>query len=129
MLIQLDTLRRGNWLFDESDEHYCVFEEMSGLNIKLNRFGKTPYIGIHSFLKPIPITRGKLSVCGFRPENDKYYITTVAGKRISLRFVDNGIVQLLFEKKESENISSVHELQNEYFFLTGEELKVNLIGI
>lgn len=128
MLIELHNLRIGNWLLDETEGHFCVFLGATDCVIQLERFDKRKYNGVQALLKPIPITRDRLSLCGFRQQKDDFCLLISNDVKVSAQFVANGVVRLFCNNKESPVISSIHKLQNELYSLTGKELEINLFG-
>lgn len=77
---------------------------------------------------PIPITEKTLLKCGFEQENtiwkngwlELWYSSYAESYQVRLIKVGSDI-------EKSINIKSVHQLQNLYFALTGEELKIDLL--
>jgi hypothetical protein len=120
-MIDAKELRIGNYVFDNGDGN--LYKIPSGFSISANME-----------MNPIPITEEWLLKFGFENENHWYSI------------VVSGLTFLLVHKKLSESkresfdcslkakdsgvwfsgkIQHVHQLQNLYFALTGEDLTLN----
>lgn len=86
----------------------------------------------YEWVTGIPLTHEILEKCGFIKHRVLLYtyfeLRPVTGG-INIRFEDNEIL-LFIESDEGRDrllhIKSLHSLQNLYFALTGEELKINL---
>jgi len=77
-----------------------------------------------TWCKPIPLTEEWLLKFGFE-KNDNGFFNLINDSEVEILIRDDfwtcdGIVFSLF------NLKSVHQLQNLFFALTGEELKINL---
>jgi hypothetical protein len=79
-------------------------------------------------LIPIPITEAWLLKFGFEKdnsENNKTYLSpTVNGNRIKIYFNRFGVAKFTMNMFHQIEIEYVHQLQNLYFALTGEELTI-----
>lgn len=87
-------------------------------------------------VEPIPLTEEWLLKFGFIKEIDDVYVKEVFGAEVSFKtyhadFIFNQIfyrqnkwVLITGDLTENENIQHVHQLQNLYHALTGEELKI-----
>jgi hypothetical protein len=79
------------------------------------------------YYSPIPITKEWLIKFGFKKNNRAYKLSNF-GKFIffeqlnSFGFYPAGLLNSLIRM---DNLKSVHQLQNLYFALTGEELEIN----
>lgn len=83
-----------------------------------------------NLIKPIPLTEEILLKCGFEKikassfiEYDKW--VNQDGEEILFQAGD-GFYHCLIQT-ENNQVKSLHQLQNLYFALTGEELKINII--
>lgn len=70
-------------------------------------------------LLPIYLTQEWLSKTGFTKDPEHEQLWYSPGHKLRIRWAENGVT---FEDHSSSPSSSVHELQNEYKKLTGEEL-------
>lgn len=129
-MIQANELRVGNWVLNP-DKQKCVIKEISAIgtvcvnNLDFwkedNNFGYST-----NEIIPIPLTEEILLKCGFenthglftkedltpvylrKPflEADFYHVKTISGDKLT-------------------SIKYLHQLQNVYFALTGQELTIN----
>lgn len=120
-------LRIGNWVTNEADKRPV---QMGGAGIcKLHEYRlPTEYSPI-----PIPLTEEWLLKFGFSEGELTGCFQLDISARISLRFID-GRPNCLDLVQDNERISMrwgccyyVHQLQNLYFALTGEELAIKNI--
>lgn len=120
---QVNELRIGNWVEDRSDD------------IKGLQYSKVEMIG-HGLLNdwpeewfsPIPITPEILEWCGFTLSKwPNRYEKHVPLMNYNL-YIEDGKLFLdcmdSYYNEELEHISNLHQLQNLYFSLTGEELQI-----
>jgi hypothetical protein len=120
-------LRIGNYVFynSENDKNEPVrfYDKLDGEDIKQMEEHEH-YLGLH---EPIPLTPEILEKCGF--ENGERQINAhndtiqVCGETVRLwaGSAEGHGVHVLCQ--------SLHQLQNLFFALTGEELEVNLEGL
>jgi hypothetical protein len=127
MSLKAKDLRIGN-IFDYYDQ-FVIVQKIS------NRFTEFGYFKdgtgfqrpfeSHDFPKPIELTEDILLKCGFEKKGKRlskgwFYLWNEDGKIIfALAEMHDEIGQYL-------TIKYVHQLQNLYFALTGEELQINL---
>lgn len=129
-MIKAAELRIGNFLHGDNDPDMYVVSidansgvEMGFLGMSLdeaNDYGLWHYD--FSDLKPIPLTEEWLVKFGYEDKNKHNFFGTlgllISNKHYYVSFTsENGVC--IFQKHE---IKSVHQLQNLYFALTGEEL-------
>ena len=127
-MINANELRLGNWLqwnlMPDCAKYFQVTGLYQGSVISINNGSFNVLIDrMHS---PIPITPEILLKCGFEETEEKLFI----------KDIDSGTLFINFYTKKSGisthlsafeiNIWQLHQLQNLYFTLTGEELKVEL---
>lgn len=134
--METNELRRGN-LVNTNNEIMTV--DTVGVNSvtyikETNRHG----LLIHPFseikeVKPIPLTEEWLIKCGFSVTDENY-----AGKIYHIvkvgQFLNDDLMLVLWLRGEREGmifrksmqIKHLHQLQNLYFALTGEELEINI---
>ena len=116
-MIQANELRIGNWVYENSKPKKV--HSVSNINAKN-----------YSKISPIPLTPEILEKCGFFKFNNawvlKSFIETDYLKwHFSIWNQHDGIYT--YNSAEfCPELTSVHQLQNLYFALTGEELKINL---
>jgi len=103
-------LRIGNYVVGDSGTPYRI--ELSDFADWYNDHNSHEY-GDH--VKPIPLTEEWLTRFGFVKEKGSY-IMGVHQSRFS------GLMKFKFDPLDITRVKYVHELQNLYFALTGEEL-------
>jgi hypothetical protein len=107
-------LRIGNWLYSGITKENFVIDGYDILNIdEGDDEGKT---------KPIELTEEWLFRCGFEKTNEVWYIKDHLEISLSGLFSFTWLNDLFTLRYK---LSYVHQLQNLYFALTGEELKYN----
>jgi hypothetical protein len=122
-------LRIGNWIADyECEPYYFQVEEIK------------KHVGFENWVcyrngsvkakdpSPIPLTEELLVKMGFEKNGYGYWTHT----KEYFELGENGGGEYCnsincFEYSNGKNIKYVHQLQNLYFALTGEELKINLV--
>ncbi len=87
---------------------------------------QTPYV---SYINPIPLTPEILEKCGFEKKYSHSNLSKYVGNG-TLYWNDVMSLSYAFghdyEEEPIEHTQYLHQLQNLYFALTGEELKINL---
>lgn len=78
----------------------------------------------HSFPQPIEINEEILLKCGFKHKGNGFY--EILGYFIELCNVGNEFYNCGFKGKTIGEIKHLHQLQNLYFCLVGEELNIEL---
>jgi len=119
--MKLEELRLGNWVFEELDN------ELYEVTINLSHFNHYP---IDIALKPISLNHEWLLKFGFEVDSvngseDEYYdIEVKSGNKLSVRLCQ--YFQIGFDSiwTNGIEIQYVHQLQNLYFSLTGQELTI-----
>lgn len=137
-MINAKELRVGNILmFDETDtvivtEIYKKKVKFSG--VPMARYSKIEATCGLSDLEPVPITESILLNCGFKKRNEGFYevfhietwnnIRTVSTVfKITLDDLD-GPIGVFISGNHVVHLRSLHQLQNLYFSLTGQELEI-----
>ena len=123
--IKAEELRIGNWYFD--GENYAQVTGIHGGKI-YNKYGW----GLISNDYPlaIPLTKEVLEKAGFvrhyvgDKENQVFYIWELG--EFSLPVDDEGTVYFDSEFSVSNSITNLHQLQNLYFAILGEDLEITL---
>lgn len=112
-------LRIGNWV-----------ELKNSGSIKLDADNIGDVLNNPAIFDPIPLTPEILERAGFEKGGEDYFNREVVGN-ISL-FYSEGAISISLSDNDFEsitqklNIKYVHQLQNLFYFLCGEELKINL---
>jgi hypothetical protein len=139
-LIDITTLRLGNLLLYNNEPHYVSFlsldiddeyQELIGVTPFGKRSGeKNDWIrALGDSLKPIPITEEWLIKCGFEkgpayePEGITYK-KRIGISPVAISTTERYRYLWIDEKLIHHNHQHVHQLQNLYFALTGEELTI-----
>ena len=107
-MIAPQELRLGNWI-NINGSPFQV--ELPDLNLIANKDGKSTY-------EPIELTEDWLFKFGFEKLNYTYW-----AKGLAVHNHDIVSFYMLYEQNRTY-IKYVHQLQNLYFALTGEELKI-----
>jgi hypothetical protein len=128
-MISIDEIHPGNWFIDKSDNNYCIISEV-GLNIKAEKFNNKIYQPFLSNLNPIQITRDIISLAQFQIDDRLYKKALLSGESCLGAFTGQNKFSIwkgFFSTKKT--VQFTHQLQNEFYSLTGEELEINLFGI
>lgn len=121
-MIQPNELRIGNWVKDERGRLVTIHGIESNWNyVWLNHLnGHGIYCLEKERIEPIPLTPEVLEKCGFF-EYISYYLKS--GVRIT-KFLQHGGVDFAYTGDSIyTEVKHLHQLQNLYFALTGEELE------
>jgi hypothetical protein len=132
-MIKANELRLGNRLnLDDLDIDTGKWHE---------RIIEVTYRDIHNLLhghnmvkeayNPIPLTEEILLKCGFDYDEEEkdYCITNNLGHKYGVHISNKNCALILYSITDwqiASNFKYLHQLQNLYFALTGEELEVNL---
>ena len=112
-------LRIGNLLWDIEDDYLVKVEMIDGYEKSINGFNETYF----EIVKPIPLTEEWLLKFGFEKSLD-YWMKVNSGFFFGIK--TDGYALTLFDDTMPINcVKHVHQLQNLYFALTGEELTIN----
>ena len=112
-MIRANDLRVGNWVnVDYTSGLKPRQIEAKVLNDKL-------YLGA---IQPIPLTEEILLKCGFKKVNKIFYRKGA----LTIEIQSFGHFRISLDKKMLCNVKHLHQLQNLYFALTNEELKIEL---
>lgn len=119
--MEASELRIGNWIGENAldlntNEYFVMPIKVNGNIIKVIEFCN----GKHVF-SPIPLSPELLEKCGFENTIGNSYEID----KVRIWFDDSG-VYFFFDRSIRIIISSLHQLQNLYFALTNEELKITL---
>lgn len=112
--MQAHELRLGNWVKDGKENIQITVDELKAL------------VNGRAEFDAIPLTPELLEKCGFEKGNEGYY--HFSGGKFEYRWHPGGHFYLIVESdwNEIEHLNHLHQLQNLYFALTGEELKIDL---
>ncbi len=125
-------LRIGNWIFEPEQDDNKPFQIFSIYHeVKNDKVNGLPIC----LMRPIPLTEDILLKCGFQKDmlDETYY--TINPNEYHIRIEDSEIKPrekvfwVYFDEQPNHPITCVfnlHQLQNLYFALTGEELTINL---
>ncbi len=124
-MINIRDLRIGNWI--ATDDNLFMQVTLSTFSSLENSTGT---------YKPIPLTGDILSGCGFTysGEDDKYSYARHFKSNLRIAYADGQYIFYYFDKlggiilqdRLSSPILYLHQLQNIYYCLTGDELRLRL---
>ena len=113
--MKANELRLGNWVMFRNSETGLFENDLPIVEVQ-----ELLYIEDRTFdVEPIPLTNEWLVKFGFNKSTENVF---------KILHTDNNFgfsVKLYSSYAFKEKIKSVHQLQNLYFALTGEELKIN----
>lgn len=124
-------LRIGNIVIDD-EGNTVIIEQITGDNIlesaKVSRpTEKGNRLLYSSNIYPIPLTEEILLKCGFKKTNyDSYFETKKWSNGESIITVTDDDCLVSMENTFNKRCEDLHQLQNLYFALTGQELTINL---
>lgn len=132
--MEANELRLGNlceyFIQDNVEKDYWVKNKIDIQDLELCLKEKEYF---NKLYRPIPLTPEILSRCGFKRNGGEYSmeleyppIKTVFNFPFNKGFMGDHSVYLDFERRWDTKHQYLHQLQNLYFTLTGEELTVNL---
>lgn len=115
-------LRIGNWVNvpESAFGFYSYTYRISPAFIEVRTNGVYQTFEIND-IKPIPLTPEILEKAGFERIGNKWKL-----KNISIGLGNSFISCLIGQTYIEPNLKHLHQLQNLYFALTGEELKIEL---
>jgi hypothetical protein len=132
-MVKVEDLRVGNWVDYEHTSHY-----VTGI-IDKSIYSKWPkqsteeddYVDMQDNYEPILLTPKILEAAGFRrdPQGGHNYfdVTLIGGRKTRIRgFLSEGVFCTIFKNERFVDVKHLHQLQNLFYSLTGEELKVQL---
>ena len=131
-MINANELRLGNWVFNVGDFVKITSVDERGINREDDSTAFGQYRSYYCTLPGpigIPLTPEILEKCGFVNKFDNYYDLTLPPEknRFALFYHEKGCFYTSDALHRSHKmISSLHDLQNLYFALTGEELQIDL---
>lgn len=133
-MIQPNELRIGNFVYQSlTDMTESIYHSIRSIGEKCVSTNELNEIVPFNKLDGIPLTSEILEKCGFSYDrNYGYNISLVKlSKRLNIPFDSMYNARLIRKYYNgfmtiSENIKYLHQLQNLYFILTGEELTVNI---
>lgn len=116
-------------VYGVSEKYNFDFPESTG-TVSLNQIGTIRnYSQFDEFIKPIPLTKEWLLKFRFKKSVEDFYSIKTGRKNVTLEICLSEQRTILFNKRlneyiELKNIEYVHQLQNLYFVLTGEEITI-----
>ena len=125
--MKANELRIGNYIeFDSSVRTLVKEDEQGFIEVRsigesgVNEWSDYGASGCVSNPKPIPLTEEWLIKFGFEKQNAMFY----EFNKHQIRLIGDEVPYWI-DSSYITNIKHVHQLQNLYFALTGEELKIN----
>lgn len=113
-MIKANELRIGNYYYNQSGH----------LN-QTTTISKYKDLGVnHDLIDPVPLTEEWLFKFGFEREGGKAYWVLPYIKIHSVPTIDGDEILMMPNNRYACQIKHVHQLQNLYFALTNEELKI-----
>ena len=144
-MINTNELKIGDWVDVRNSEYirygkepgYTLVDSInySGINITSGYEGSIECEYLDQNLFGIPLTPEILEACGFEKMDRRNNTSLYKKWPISIVVNDDNVCEYMFLYIDDSSISeidwikkpnSLHQLQNLYFSLTGEELSVNL---
>jgi hypothetical protein len=122
------SLRRGNWIIDNSSGNFCVILEEEPNYLIVDGLIKGKYRMHFDYIKGIELTRVNISLCGFQSRDEYYERKTAMGEIVYLKFESNNRATIWKENDQQTGILYIHQLQNKFFLMTNEEISPNLVG-
>ncbi len=126
-------LRIGNKAFYK--EKVVEIASVSGINYSFGNQDITISTSDNSLLsvdilqlQPIPLTPELLEKCGFKSNHPTYYYIPIEDNCLHVYYSNNGLYgyNVKYMHAYLGEIKYLHQLQNLYFALTGEELEIDL---
>lgn len=131
-MIQAKELRIGNWVNVDSDTDGTLIENIVVGTMEDGRCYLSNWLNIAmnpERIEGIPLTPEILEKAGFTKEQT-FYKDSTWHKRDNIEIHEGGVVFFTDTYENTVqlpvNIQYVHQLQNLYFALTGEELQIEL---
>ena len=123
-MIQAKDLRIGNYVVFSEDGTIFKVIEISEKGLGIENRQEITWIEMETF-DPIPLTEEILLKCGFEKKGKRIF------KGWFYLWEENGLIVFALAEMHDEigcylSIKSVHQLQNLYWCLCGEELEINL---
>lgn len=124
-MITANELRIGNWIHNPIQGiNFQV--DLATIGNVMRDNDKRNKVPDYSLYKPIPITEEIILKCGF-DKNSYYYIHKktyfIFTFGLGLCYIN---IDSMFESFSRDETKHLHQLQNLYFAITGEELEVSL---
>lgn len=134
-MINTEELRLENWVYKvDSNSNKTPKKVFSIQKEYVSLEGQKGNPCDKRLIKPIQLTEDILVNSGFELINNKYYVLDLKNN-LAIGFIDNRVLMFLIDgegdlgfkaMRTTRIISYVHELQNLYYDLTGNELNIIL---
>ena len=138
--MKANELRVGNWVYGDGGAYSKIVGiKLFGnvVNNEIDIYSKDNGEGVEwvlsiSKLSPIPLTEEMLLKCGFKRVPKHLYVDNLKDLRTAVTYLKGSIIwnestRIVWVGNIAlDNIKYLHELQNLYFAITGEELEVKL---
>lgn len=137
-MTEANELKIGNWVKYDG-ELYKVIGIVTSINSNGTRYFRTQLetregdfskAKTQEWINPIPLTPEILEKCGWTYNNESDLFEIYGDARMSMVFRENVQSYVMFNSilkaLIAKRITYIHQLQNLFFALTGEELTVNL---
>ena len=121
-MINAQDLKIGNYVVLSEDGTIFKVEEISKKGLVVQNENETVWIETEAF-EPIPLTEEILLKCGFEKDGLDNYVSRYVCIYDNIRSINIGINGCDIDL---ECPLYLHQLQNLYFVLIGEELQINL---
>ena len=128
-------LRIGNYVTNKWNSSFMLVDSINekGIDLRIEDDGNWPELAVHKIepyytfdeLKPIELIEELLLKCGFVFNDNAYFSTPRRNDSIKIVGYD-GHYYFIVNKLKSIRIKHLHQLQNLYFALTNQELKIKL---
>jgi len=127
-MIQANELRIGNYLHYRDKESFLEVVSLGSRFETINERGLLYGSDDIEEYNPIPLTEEILLKCGFEKTKYNFYIKRYNSKHYLLTNFNKGYTEMCVNKICGGQAVTkyLHQLQNLYFALTGEELEIKL---
>lgn len=127
MQISLNDFQVGNWVVYLPEGNYCIIKSLSP-DLILEGVLEN-YLTQIECVDKIKITEYKLQVLGFTVQYPRFIKKYNNEIQVLLRPISLGVYTLYKNEEEFSNVKYIHQVQNDYYNITGEKLIGNLYGV
>jgi len=117
-MIDLSTIRPGNWLCYTPKRKYCALVSKGESVVVKGVLGEWTCSALE--LRSIRLSRNGPSLCDFQKMEADWFRTMPSGLKLKISYLKRE--PFLISDKAAISIYFVHDFQNAFFDLTGEEL-------